>query len=370
MKIYSSKFWAVLVLSLSFLSCSVLQPSKSNKSSVPVSEHVSDLMIIYHGGGHRPEWNPDQIKHYVFREKEGNVEWLYDGFLFMEIRAEFNNKAYDFGVAKPSTLKPGKAEWQWLIDKTFADVKKGPGAIEYLIDSLDKAGKPAPFKRKVVIGIPNPIEGTENWGSVNGVELDFTKNEDRITAAKWYIDESLKAFNNRNYKHLELEGFYWINEAIVRDFDVIKAVNEYVHSKNFTSSWIPYNYAPGADQWDEAGFDIAYQQSNYFFLLDRPMSIMTRALNFARDNGMAMEMEFDGKMHRPEYLPRFYDYIEMYGKYGVWESPSVAYYEGGGTWMNMANSSDPAVLKAFDDLADIVVKRQNKLADSLRNSNK
>lgn len=366
LKVVTWQVWIVLFLSVTFQSCGVLKYPSTEKSTSLVSDHISDLMLIYHGGGHRPKWNSDELKHYVFRENKGQIEWLFDGFLFMEIRAEFNNKAYDFGVGKASTLKPTQTEWKWLIDKNFA-AKHGPGAIEYLLDSMDKSGNPAPFKRKIVLGIPNPIEGTENWGIVNGVPLDFEKDEDRVAAVKWYIDESIKQFKEQNYKYLELEGFYWINESIDKDFAVIEKVNEYVHQQNLTSCWIPYNYAPGAERWKAAGFDIAYQQSNYFFTLDKPKSIMTRALNFAKDNGMAMEMEFDDRIFKPSFLPRFYDYIEMYDQHKVWESQSVAYYEGGGAWMRMAKSSDPAVLKAFKDMSDIVVKRQNSLADSLKN---
>jgi hypothetical protein len=36
----------------------------------------------------------------------------------------------------------------------------------------------------------------------------------------------------------------------------------------------------------------------------------------------------------------------------------VAYYEGGGAWMQMAKSKDPEIQKAFDTLINIVVRRQ------------
>lgn len=340
---------------------------KSSSVNIPASNHISDMVLIYHGGSQRPVWEADQLKHYLYRTINNELEWLFDGFLFLEIRAEINNKQYDFGVAKSSTLKPTKVEWEWLLNKTFAP-SVGPAAIDYLLDSLCKSGKPAPFKRKITIGIPNPIKGTANWGSLKSGPLDFDKDEDRVAAAKWYVDQVINRFKKKKYKHIELDGFYWINESINQDLSVIKQITEYVHKKRMKICWIPYNYAPGADKWKIAGFDIAYQQSNYFFRLDRPLKIIDNALSFARDNNMAMEMEFDGKVFKPDFIERFFTTVDQYDKFNVWQSPSVAYYEGGGTWLNMATSTNPGALKAYNDLGDIIVTRQKRHAEKLNKS--
>src|SRR5690606_1295451 len=119
-----------------------------------------------------------------------------------------------------------------------------------------------------------PIKGTENWGSVDRVPLDFENEDDRVRAVKWYVDETIRRFKEKNFKYIELDGFYWIPESASSELPLMKRVVDYVHETGHKISWIPYNYAPGADKWKEAGFDIAYQQSNYFFELDKSIYIM------------------------------------------------------------------------------------------------
>src|SRR5690554_776781 len=138
MKIFIRSFWTLFFLYFSLVSCKKESPDEI-KISIPSAPHPSDLVLIYHGGSQRPVWNTSQLKHYVFRKNNDQLEWLFDGFLFLEIQARINNKAYDFGSATSYTLKPTKAEWEWLINKNFA-ATYGPAAIELLLDSLNKAG--------------------------------------------------------------------------------------------------------------------------------------------------------------------------------------------------------------------------------------
>lgn len=357
-------FLLPVVLMIAISACKKEKSDELEVTEIKSIEHTSDLVLIYHGGQQRPVWNSSQLKHYVFRENSGQFEWLFDGFLFLEIQAKINNKSYDFGSATSWTLKPTKAEWEWLIAKNFSNTN-GPAAIEFLLDSLHKAGHKVPFKRKITIGIPSPIVGTVNWGSIDRQPLNFDLEDDRVKAVKWYVDQTISQFKAKNFKYLELDGFYWIPESASTELPLMKKVVDYVHETNHKICWIPYNYAPGADKWKEAGFDIAYQQSNYFFDLDKNISIMSRALTFARDNNMSMEMEFDGKIFQPGFIKQFYDYINLYDKYHVWDSPSVAYYEGAGAWMNMALTTDSEVSKAYKDLGDIVARRQKKVISNL-----
>ncbi|RKD12777.1 hypothetical protein BCY91_11025 [Pelobium manganitolerans] len=336
------------------------------KQPIPSASRSSDMVLIYHGGEQRPLWNTAEIKHYVFRPNATGLDWLFDTFLFLEIQAKINKKAYDFGSATSYTLKPTKAEWEWLIHKNFSAIY-GPAAIEKVLDSLHNAGHSVPSKRKIFFGIPNPIVGTK-WGALNKQELDFDNEADRLRAVQWYVDQTIEQFKNKNFKYLELAGFYWIPESAKYDLSIISSVTAYVHQTKHKICWIPYNYAPNAEQWKEVGFDIAYQQPNYFFDLDKSIYIMSRALTFARDHGMSMEMEFDAKIFKPGFIDRFYDYINLFDKYGVWDSPSVSYYEGGGAWMQMATANDPLVFKAYTDLADIIARRQQKLNLELGNN--
>lgn len=75
---------------------------------------------------------------------------------------------------------------------------------------------------------------------------------------------------------------------------------------------------------------------------------------------MGLEMEFDERIVKPEFRIRFYDYINSFSETGVWKLLPIAYYEGGGAWLQMAKSNDPEMKKMLHTLSNIIVERQTK----------
>jgi len=331
-------------------------PSAQGKDSL---RYPIDLALIYHGGSQRRDWNKDQMRPYVYRMKDGQLQWLFDGFLFLEITTNANGQQYSFVV---NTNPADKEQWQTLLDRTFA-AGHGPDALEQLLDSLEKKKDIPPYRRKVVISIPNPAYGDTSWGALSNKNLDFNNDRDRITAATWFVNQALEIWKSKKYKHLKLAGFYWVHEAVANqsDANVIQAMSNYLHDNKLDFYWIPYYNAGRAGDWNDMGFDIAYQQPNYFFNLTTPYSRLPDAINFAKQHKMAYEMEFDGRlMTSADYRKRFYDYLNEFKKGGVWAQAPVAYYEGGGAWLDMSRSDDPEAQKAFNALGDILAERKEK----------
>jgi len=302
--------------------------------------------------------------------KDDKPEWLFDGFLFLEIYLKLNGIFYDYGIALNDRKPPKKTEWQYLLSETFSD-KRGPNALEISLDSMARKGHYPPYKRQVMFAIPNPQYGQKNWGILDGKLMDFNKHEDRLTAAKWYIEELLAEWDRQDYKHLDFAGFYWLHETIDgapnNDGDLIKDVAAYLKGKGMDMCWIPYNWAEGVEQWREYGFSITYQQPNYFFDLKTELWVLERAINFAKEQDLALEMEFDERIiSNKDYRERYYTYIEEFQKGGVWDDKPVAYYHGAGAWLEMARSKNPEVKAAYDALADILVKRQGKFSTIIK----
>ena len=81
----------IFATGLILICCSVLMAYKNtavpedNKKNENTGTDISDLVLIYHGSTHRPDWNTDQLKPYVYTENESGFHWLFDGFLFLEI---------------------------------------------------------------------------------------------------------------------------------------------------------------------------------------------------------------------------------------------------------------------------------------------
>ncbi|RKO73401.1 DUF4855 domain-containing protein [Sphingobacterium puteale] len=331
--------------------------------NLPVASRISDLALIYHGGSGRIPYTPDQMKHYVFRNNAGKPEFLYDSFLFLEIYTTINGQLFDFGVEGEGRKVPGKSEWTWLLDETFAK-DRGPDAIERTIDSLVQLGYAPPTKRKVVFAIPNPIFGNKSWGMIDNRSMDLSKLEDRFKTASWYVNQVEERWKKKNYKYIELVGYYWLHETIDtfnQDDLLVDQVGTLVKGMKRDFIWVPYYGAQRAHEWKEQGFTKAYQQPNYFFDLNSPMSILTGAIDFALRYNMELEFEYDGRVNQDSYRQKYYDYIEKFEEKGVWKDKQVAYYDGGGAWYSMSISKDANMKGMVKSLGDIIVKRQKDL---------
>ncbi|MCE5346735.1 MAG: DUF4855 domain-containing protein [Bacteroidales bacterium] len=350
----------IIVTGLLIICCSFLISCKNTgvpeNKNIPDKEgsNISDLVLIYHGSTHRPDWNTNQMKPYVYTDGESSFHWLFDGFLFLEIFDNIKGYEWDPGFGYKTAAKE---QWEWLLDRYFGQ-GKGPDALEAILDSLSMKGKTPVRARKVIISIPCPVQGFKEWGDLDGQKIDFNKAEDQIAVACWFIDKTLDKWRKKNYKHIQLEGFYWVHESAGKDYAIIPKVKEYLKEKDMKLYWIPYWKAERAEQWSSLGFDLAYQQPNYFFSTKIPYQCLDDACHFANQHRMGMEMEFDNNIVKPEKRSRYYDYIKSFEANGVWASRQVAYYEGGGAWLKMSESNDPEIKKMVKTLSDIIIVRQ------------
>lgn len=317
-----------------------------------------DLCLIYQGGAHRIDWTEEHFEPYVTHQFAGDTakHWLFDGFLFLEFK-DGKGRQYSPGYDKQNARK---TEWEWYLDRLFEKDKS--------LDALDKTieknkallGDPG-FRHKVVLTILVPIDGQKDWGEVAGEALDFSKDEDKVKATEWFIDQLVDRFNAQGYKNLDLDGFYWVAEGGTES-NLPPFVAPYVHKKGYKFVWIPYWNSPGAADWKKAGFDIAYQQPNHFFQTEIPDERLDEAVAFGLANNMGMEFEFDSRiLSDPDnFASRMNAYIDAYERGGVFDKAALAYYEGGHGFYDVMKDPKPAAKAAVDRLARHIVDRQSK----------
>ncbi len=134
-----------------------------------------------------------------------------------------------------------------------------------------------------------------------------------------YIDEVIRIFKSKNYKNLELAGFYWVAEEATHSRTIIHQVGDHMRSLGYKFYWIPYWGSDGHGEWKELKFDIAYQQPNYFFYQQKPDSVhLPKVCEFAKERGMYLEVEFDERALKsnPDYrADRLHDYMDAFHRF-------------------------------------------------------
>jgi hypothetical protein len=322
---------------------------------------IVDLALIYQGGVKRIPWTAEQFRPYLtWTDPETRKEeWLFDGFLFLEIQSgkgEMYAKGYG---SKPAT----KEDWLWYLDRVFAPDLAVHALDQALDRTIKRLGSP-PRPRKVVLTVPEPIVQTVNWGELEGKPLDFTNLDDRIAATKWFIDQLLKRWEDGNFQHLELAGFYWVAEEMGKsDQQLVQETGNYIRSKQKRFFWIPWWGSPGSRIWKELGFDAVYQQPNYFFPKhEKPETQVLEACDFAKSQDMGLEMEWDGRIFTDteNFAPRFLNYVDSFEQKGVWNRSAVAHYMSGHGMIEFQKSEVPRVIELYNRYCKILSQRQKR----------
>lgn len=324
-----------------------------------------DMVLIYQGGVQRIDWTIDQFRPYVMHtDRFGDNDWFFDGFLFLEFQ---DGKGYNFNPGYSGNKNARKNEWEWLASRHF-EQGKAVSALNACISEVQaKLGKPS-FKHKIVIGLPEPFMNQNDWGEIDGVKLDFSRQEDRIKACKWYIDLLLKRFEESKLGNLELAGFYWVSEQMSTNHYITVDIGNYIREKGRKFYWIPYYMSNGFSQWKEYGFDMAYLQPNYFFDKNIGDERVDNACELAYTHNMGLEMEFDARAlagNPADHRGRLVKYIETFKAKDVFKNSSIAYYEGGQGIYQLSKSTDEKDKEMIDMLHSIIKERRVNILDNL-----
>ena len=223
---------------------------------------------------------------------------------------------------------------------------------------------------------------TVYWGEIDGVAMDFSKEQDRIKAYRWMVDAVRAKFAEAKYKHIELKGFYVLSEELsvpgsfryeYKQHDItIKATADYCHSVGEGFYWVPYAMAPGIERGRDFGFDLVVMQPNYYWT-DAKWS-WDQIEKKIRDYGLGMELEFEGTHGEPlkssilSFLKngqpnpyaarnkaRFQEYLDNAAKRGLYGSIPFVLYAGTNGLYELAVSEDPADKAMYRKLGEFVI---------------
>jgi len=201
------------------------------------------------------QWNEDQLKPYAKYMVNGEAkDDMFQGFIFNGIQMRENHYIYPLfvGFGQPSDRK----DWTlWARNLFMKSVN---------LNALAAAA--GGLKRDVWVSLPYPHPFQKSFGFVNKRKLNFQREDDRLEAIKWWMTYFLKLWTKNDHLHeiLNLRGFLWQREAIdANDEPLVKRVNEYIHSQQYLSMWLPNYGSYGVLEWDKIGFDITVANTNY-----------------------------------------------------------------------------------------------------------
>lgn len=361
---------------------------------------IADAVICY--GGHSARkpylWTPERFHETVaYTDENGQEHWFFDNMIMMELWDD--DYAVTYSIANDGRYSSRKEHWLRQIDYWFSR-ENGFAALEASIaDVASRIGNP-PTKRGIIFSLPDPVyfehytnamkninRNTVYWGEIDGVQMDFSKAEDRVKAYKWMVDQVRAAFAEARFKHIELIGFYVLSEELsvpgsfryeYKEHDItIKAAADYCHSVGEGFYWVPYAMAQGIERGRDFGFDLVVMQPNYYWTNSKwSWDQIEKAIV---ENDLGMELEFEGTHGEPltssilsnlksgEPNPyadrnkaRFREYLDNARSRGIYGTRPFVLYTGTNALYELAVSKDEKDREMYHELGRFIIENPLK----------
>ena len=376
---------------------------EKSRTSVPT---WSDMTLCYGGDLWRVPtyWDKDRFaSHALYKDKSDNLHYLFDAFLALD----FSMKGYTLNYDDSGNQSARKEEWSALMNYWFDETYGFQALDDCIADAAKVIGEPE-TKRYVVFVLPDPIycsvytnksSSTKYWGTYeDGSQADFSTVDGRVKAYKWMIDNVRARFAAKDYKYIELAGFYVLQETLSASWnnqykkwtDVLPRVADYCHNYNEGFYWIPYGYSVNKTGYEyDSGhnaaiqnwktsfkFDLAILQPNMYWDYKEGRSWQTTC-NYVNNYNMGMEIEFegthgedlstsssiltyrkDGTVNSEAYnnRVRLRSYFENAKTNGIYGNKPLVLYSGSNAMNELANSTAEEDVIIYHELCQFILE--------------
>ena len=302
----------------------VSYPNAFTSPEKPILQGTRHVVLIYNSF---TDTNTEEalMPYAAYVDNKGNIVSadMFDSFLFLPHR---------YSTPEGMTTAEG---WASYLETTLGleETPRNLAALEKDAEAIS-AALGTEVKYNVFLSIPENHENGSVFGKINGETVRLNNKENRLKALEWFVDLTMRRFEECNFKHLNFVGFYWFNETILfaetpNDFETVKEYNAYVHSKGVASVWIPYYCSPGFNLWEELGFDCACLQSGWAFPREadsetgaQKVEMLEDTMAVAKRYGMGLELEVASNA-----IKRFADYIDSAARIGCMKTGVSMYYQ-------------------------------------------
>ncbi len=262
-------------------------------------------------------WTAEDLKPYQSYLVNGvALDTLFNGFIFNPIMGRKGHYLYpmyaDFGTL------PQKKDWKIVLNRLF----KMNHNFEAVANNI-VAGK----QTDIWVTLPYPILTQENFGSIDGKELNFKNDDDRFSAVQWWISKFLSKWAESIHLHNKLlfRGFVWPRASIaVQDENIVKRITAYIREKGYLSLWLQQYGSTGCVEWKNFGFDAACTHPNYYGNVGPDYTWIPNATVFARHYHLGMQITFGkGALFKDGHL---LDYLN-FGYFNEYMKKSLLVYQ-------------------------------------------
>ncbi|WP_135554043.1 DUF4855 domain-containing protein [Paenibacillus cymbidii] len=325
---------------------------------------VDNIAMIYYGsydtanydGRQIGKWDAGEFMPYVGHlDDQGKPDdTFFDSFLFLSLYTPYGGSLQKDPRETP--VPSTKLDWQWLIDELFRQSEQ----LDALDNAVDRIGAQLDEANKTVgvfAMIPFPDARSTAFGDItgDGVADSLASLANRNRAVEWYVDEIAGRFAQANYRHLELKGFYWLQEdADTSDADELANIAhtvQYVHNGGYKLGWFPFGASPNRDKGALLGFDFTLMQPNHFFSAYSTIDWVRNTAQTAQLAGEGIEFEFDQRaLEFPFYREKWNDYLIGGAKYGYAKDVLLSYYQDVKGVYDLYHDDTPAGRAMYDEL--------------------
>lgn len=310
-----------------------------NKNQTPINKGV----LIYNGHTENDSFTTDFFSSYLsYTDQTGTVVPMFDSFVVLGLR-------YPGGqFAETSTNQAGYKDFQWYIDRTFAE----DGAI----NRLDQAAKNVNQTVDVYVAIPYP----KRTGLIERFDGTFVPNQrvSRQALVEWYINSAEARFKSAEFKNVQLKGFYWLNETVkVNDDSVmIHSIGAQLKYRGYHLIYAPHATSTNFKEWGSYQFDAAFLQPNAFRTAtpDKEARLHKAFVNSQiYGSGITLEVNSYGPNQVEEGQEAWDLYMDFAQRYDLPES-SFLFYQDRDMIHRMRTYSQPTTYQLW--YQDIVTK--------------
>ena len=287
----------------------------------------------------------------AYLDEDGNIKDTFmDGFLYCS------------HLNLPSGSLPHlinyKQDWEYVLNHTFNGIG-GFDKLDETVAQVKEALDIPDYKVKVYVTYLTLRDGNASFGDVDGdgISENTAIPADRKKIIDWFIDETMRRFDEKGYQNLEFDGFYWVNESVVWEKDdsqIITEVADATHAKGHNFLWVPYYKANRFFTGYELGFDIVCMQPNVVFTTDAPLWRFDSTAAMTKARKMCVEIEHSYQALADPAFARTYMLYLLYGVTTGYIDAVHVYYDDVDNFSKMAVSESALCRMQYDATYDFI----------------